>query len=195
MKKTVELRDILRELQQNAEYLGNGIVKVDFFLNHLVDTVAMKTIGEMIADFFRSYSPTKVLTVESSGIIPAFSTACKLNIPLIFAKKKGAVTMRKVLVEKAESRTRGNEVELHVSKEFLNKNDRILIVDDFLASGKTIEALIKIVKRSEAKLIGIAAVMEKEFESGRKYLEKLVDVPIYTIFKISLNDNKLEFKV
>lgn len=195
MIKKIELKDILEKLQERAEYLGNGIVKVDFFLNHLVDTLAMEKIGEEIANFFKDYSPTKVLTVESSGIIPAFVTALNLEIPLLFAKKKGALTMKNVLIEKTESRTREKEVELHVSKEFLNKDDRILIVDDFLASGKTMEALIKIIRRSGAKLVGIAAVMEKEFEDGRSYLEKLTDVPIYTVFKISLEGDKLIFKL
>ncbi|MDI3472459.1 MAG: xanthine phosphoribosyltransferase [Thermotogaceae bacterium] len=195
MAEKIELKNILEKLQERAEYLGNGIVKVDFFLNHLVDTSAMDTIGEEIANFFKDYSPNKILTVESSGIIPAFATALKFRIPLLFAKKKGALTMKDALVEKAESRTRGSEVELHVSKEFLNEDDKVIIVDDFLASGKTIEALMKIVKRSGADLVGIAAVMEKEFEEGRKHLEKLTDVPIYTVFKISLEGDKPVFKI
>lgn len=195
-EKIEKLKSILEKLRNNAKYMGNGIIKVDFFLNHLVDTQMMLLIGEMIADYFERYNPSKVLTVESSGIIPAFTTAMNLKIPVIFAKKKGAATMERPIIERVVSRTRGNTVELHVSKEFLDKKDKILIVDDFLASGKTIGTLINITKRVGAELVGIAAVMEKTFENGRKYLEKLVDVPIYSIIKISMDKNgKIDFDI
>jgi len=194
--KIEKLKLILGKLQNKAKYVGNGIVKIDFFLNHLVDTQAMLLIGEMIATFFEKYNPSKILTVESSGIIPAFSTAMYLKIPLVFAKKKGAITIEDPIIEKVTSRTRGNTVELHVSREFLSRKDKILIVDDFLASGKTIGALINITKKAGAELIGIATVMEKTFENGRKYLEKLVNVPVFSAIKISIDENnKIGFNI
>ncbi len=165
----LELQDrILAE----GENIGHGILKIDSFLNHQLDPALMEAICQNIADKFIHLEATRNLTAEVSGIVPAVMAARALgNIPVVYARKHKPITMREpVYIEVAPSHTKGGEVNLMVSPEFLDSSDRILIVDDFLASGLTIEALANIVKNAAATLVGIAVVVEKSFEGGRAAL-------------------------
>ncbi|MEM7335285.1 MAG: xanthine phosphoribosyltransferase [Chloroflexota bacterium] len=176
-----------------GQNLGNGILKIDSFLNHQIDAVLMEAVGKDIAEQFAQDEPTRILTAEVSGLIPAAMVGKAMkNIPVVYARKKKPVTMQEpVFVETAPSHTKGHEVSLMVSPEFLFENDRILIVDDFLASGRTIDALARIVKSSGATLVGIAAVVEKSFEGGRELLA-FWDVPIYSSAIIAkMDDHKI----
>ena len=181
---------ILRE----GKNLGRGILKIDSFLNHQLDAELMSEIGAEMAAFFADTQPTRILTAEVSGIVPAVMAAKALNnIPVVYARKHKPITMQEpVFVDTAPSHTKGGQVMLMVSPEFLHATDRILIVDDFLASGKTINALARIVKNSGATLVGIAAVVEKSFEGGRTALA-CWDVPIMsTAIITSMEDGKIE---
>ncbi len=173
-------------IEREGQNLGRGILKIDSFLNHQIDAQLMEQIGEAIAAEFRAAQPTRVLTAEVSGLIPAAMAGKALgNIPVVYARKKKPVTMMEpVFVEEAPSHTKGHDVSLMVSPEFLSAEDRVLIVDDFLASGKTIDALARIVKTSGATLVGIAAVVEKTFEGGRDLLVQW-QVPIETAATIT----------
>jgi len=159
-------------IRREGENLGQGILKIDSFLNHQIDPDLMVAAGEAIAERFRAAEPTRILTAEVSGIIPAVMAARALdNLPVVYARKHKPITMREpVYIDTAPSHTKGSEVLLMVSPEFLNAGDRILIVDDFLASGRTIDALARIVRTANATLVGIAAVVEKVFEGGRENL-------------------------
>ncbi len=163
------LRDRIR---REGENLGRGILKIDSFLNHQIDPALMEAAGEAIAARFAAMRPTRILTAEVSGIIPATMAGKALgNLPVVYARKHKPITMREpVYVDSAPSHTKGGEVMLMVSPEFLSAADRILIVDDFLATGRTIDALARIVQSAGAELIGIAAVVEKTFEGGRDVL-------------------------
>ena len=163
------LKDRIRREGQN---LGRGILKIDSFLNHQVDPDLMVAAGEAIAARFAEGRPTRILTAEVSGIIPAVMAGRALgNLPVVYARKHKPITMREpVFVDSAPSHTKGGEVLLMVSPEFLSAGDRVLIVDDFLASGRTIDALARIVAAAGATLVGIAAVVEKTFEGGREQL-------------------------
>lgn len=132
----------------------------------------MEAAGEAIADRFAAARPTRILTAEVSGIIPATMAGRALgNLPVVYARKHKPITMREpVYIDTAPSHTKGGEVLLMVSPEFLSAEDRVLIVDDFLASGRTIDALARIVQSAGAELVGIAAVVEKIFEGGRDEL-------------------------
>lgn len=169
-----------------GENLGKGILKIDSFLNHQVDADLMEEVGETIAEQFRETQPTRILTAEVSGIVPAVMAAKALgNIPVVYARKHKPITMREpVFIEVAPSHTKGSEVNLMVSPEFLDPDDRILIVDDFLATGRTIEALARIVQNSGASLVGIATVVEKIFEGGRAELAHW-HVPITAVATIT----------
>jgi xanthine phosphoribosyltransferase len=164
-----ELKD---RIEKEGKNLGRGILKIDSFLNHQLDPALMEAIGADIAQRFAHTNPTRILTAEVSGIIPAVMTGKALgNIPVVYARKHKPITMMEpVYLDAAPSHTKGGEVMLMVSPEFLSAEDRIIIVDDFLASGRTIDALARIVQSSGATLLGIAAVVEKSFESGREVL-------------------------
>ncbi len=167
---------------RDGRNLGRGILKIDSFLNHQVDAELMEAVGEEMAHRFVAVKPTLVLTAEVSGIIPAVMTGKALgNLPVLYARKHKPITMEEpVYVDGAPSHTKGGEVFLMVSPEFLHESDRVLIVDDFLATGRTIDALGRIVASSGAELVGITAVVEKSFESGRELLAHW-GVPIESI--------------
>jgi len=181
---------ILRE----GENLGRGILKVDGFINHQVDPALMLGAGRALAAQFADVGATKVLTAEISGIAPALTTALALNVPLIYARKTKPVTMTDpVYVEAAPSHTKGVAVFLMCSPEFLRPQDRILIVDDFLASGQTIGALVRLVRHAGAELVGIGALIEKAFEGGRGELESL-GVPLHALVTITeMSDDRIIF--
>jgi xanthine phosphoribosyltransferase len=166
------MQALKERITSEGKNLGRGILKIDSFLNHQLDANLMEAVGAEIADRFRHTRPTRILTAEVSGIIPAVMTGKALgNLPVVYARKHKPITMQEpVFVDTAPSHTKGGEVLLMVSPEFLLANDRILVVDDFLASGKTIDALCRIVESSGATLVGIAAVVEKDFEGGREVL-------------------------
>jgi xanthine phosphoribosyltransferase len=185
------LRDRILAEGQN---LGRGILKVDTFINHQVDAKLMLAAGEELAHRFRGLGATKVLTAEISGIAPALMTALALGVPVVYARKAKPVTMpADTFRETAPSHTKGRMVELFVSPEMVSAYDRLLVVDDFLASGQTIAALIRIVEQSGATLVGIGAVIEKSFEGGRDMLAH-IGVPIETLAIIrSMDDGKIVF--
>jgi len=174
-------------VRNKGSVLGNGILRVDSFLNHQIDPQLMKNAGELIADYFRTYGVTKVLTAESSGIAPALMAASSLGAQLVFARKSRPITMQRYLSESAPSHTKGGVVELNVSLDYIDEKDRVIIVDDFLASGKTIEALARLVLKTGASLHGFAAIIEKTFEEGRTLLAKF-GVPVLGIVRISSLD-------
>jgi xanthine phosphoribosyltransferase len=178
-----------------GQNLGRGILKVDGFINHQVDPGLMLEVGKELAARFADTGATKVLTAEISGIAPAVMTALALNVPVVYARKTKPVTMTDpVYVEAAPSHTRGIDTFLMVSPEFLNPGDRILIIDDFLASGQTIDALVRLVRHAGAELVGIGALIEKGFEGGRERLAHL-DVPVAALAVIaSMEDGQILFE-
>jgi len=158
--------------------LGGGILDVNNFLNHQVDSRLMVSIGRELGKRFSPYRPSKVLTAEISGIAPALQAGVILGVPVVFARKIRSVTMpERVYFRTVPSHTKGQVTELIVAANLIEPRDRILIVDDFLATGKTIEALASIALEGGAKLVGIGVVIEKSFEGGRERLAPL-GVPI-----------------
>lgn len=165
-------------IAREGRNLGGGILKVDGFINHQVDPVLMDECGREFAARFASVRATKVLTAEISGIAPAVTTALHLGVPVVYARKTRPITMPdQVLLTLAPSHTKGRTVELIVSPEYLSRGDRVLIIDDFLASGATILGLARLALAAGAAVVGIGAVIEKAFEGGRGVLAPL-GVPI-----------------
>ncbi|MBA3855615.1 MAG: xanthine phosphoribosyltransferase [Cyanobacteria bacterium PR.3.49] len=187
--------EILRQrILKDGKHLGKGILKVDSFMNHQIDPILMQAVGDEFAERFRQFNPTRILTAETSGIAPALAAAMSLRVPLVFARKHKPVTMAaEPYVESAPSHTKGGVVDLIVSSEYLQSSDRVLIVDDFLASAKTLVALVNLVKASGATLVGIGAVIEKEFQGGRALL-KDVTVPIESLAIIESMDDTIVVK-
>lgn len=186
--------ELLKErILAEGKNLGRGILKIDSFLNHQIDPALMEAIGEDIAAKFTDTRPSRILTAEVSGLIPAAMVGKAMgNVPVVYARKRKPITMMEpVYIETAPSHTKGNEVSLMVSPEFIHAGEHILIVDDFLATGRTIDALCRIVQNAEAELIGIAAVVEKTFEHGRDILASW-NVPIYAAATITdMSDGKI----
>jgi xanthine phosphoribosyltransferase len=175
MEKT-RLDELKRLILTEGKNLGGGILKIDSILNHQMRPDVMLAIGQEIAQRFAGEPITRILTAEVSGIGPALMTGLQLNVPIVYARKHKPITMKEpVYVESAPSHTKGGETLLMVSPEFLAPSDHILIVDDFLASGKTIRALMRIVEQANADLVGVATVVEKSFEGGREFLQDRCD--------------------
>ncbi len=161
-------------IRREGRNLGRGILKVDSFLNHQVDPALMLAAGGALAAHFGALGITKVLTAEISGIAPALTTALALGVPVVYARKSKPVTMpENVFIQIAPSHTKSERVYLMVSPEFLSHHDKILIVDDFLATGDTIIALLRLAQAARAEVLGVGAVIEKSFEGGRAKLEKM----------------------
>lgn len=175
------MQALKERILSDGRNLGRGILKIDSFLNHQIDSQLMEEIGNHLASLFAASQPTRVLTAEVSGLIPAAMVGKALgNLPVVYARKRKPITMTEpVYLELAPSHTKGGEVSLMVSPEFLHASDRVLIIDDFLASGRTIDALARIVKASKGELIGIGVVVEKSFEGGRDLLNYW-GVPIHS---------------
>lgn len=169
--------------------LGNGILKVDSFINHQVDPTLMDVCGRELASRFRHLNATKILTAEISGIAPALMTGQHLDLQVVYARKTKPITMPdQVYLTVAPSHTKGRLTELIVSPEYLATGERILIIDDFLASGATILGLIRLAQTAGATVIGVGTLIEKSFEGGRKALEHL-KIPVESLVCISSMDN------
>ena len=188
------MKELVERIRREGRNLGNGILKVDGFVNHQVDPALMDACGKELAARFAKVGATKVLTAEISGIAPAIATARYLNVSVVYARKVKPITMPdQVFLSLAPSHTKGRMVELIVSPEYLAGHEKVLIIDDFLASGATIMGLVRLAQTAGATVVGIGAMIEKSFEGGRGLLEKL-GLPVETLAVItSMDDGKIEF--
>lgn len=182
---------LVERIRKEGKNLGNGILKVDGFINHQLYPKLTLEMGKQFAQQFTDAGATpitKIITAEVSGIAPALTTGIALDVPVVYARKKRPITMMDgVFRAEAPSHTKGGIVELIVSPEYLLPTDRVLLIDDFLATGKTIAALATLIAQCGAKLCGIGCVIEKTFEGGREQLAHL-DVPIITLAAIESMD-------
>ncbi len=182
---------ILRE----GKVLGNGILKVDSFINHQVDPALMDACGKEFARRFKDIGATKILTAEISGIAPALATAMHLGLPVVYARKQKPITMPdQVFLTLSPSHTKGRMVELIVSPEYLAGGERVLIIDDFLATGATVVGLIRLAQTAGARVVGVGALIEKTFEGGRAALAYL-NIPVEALARIqSMDDDQIIFE-
>ncbi|WP_221089570.1 xanthine phosphoribosyltransferase [Deinococcus aquaedulcis] len=178
------MQALVEAIRQQGEILPGGILKVDGLVNHQLLPDLTREMGETFARHFAPLAPTKIVTIEVSGIAPAIATAMTLGVPMVYARKKKPVTMKEpIFTAQSVSRTKGGVVDLFVSSEFLGPGDRVVVIDDFLASGGTLRALSTLIAQSGAGLLGIGCVVEKQFEHGRAKLADL-GVPIHTLANI-----------
>jgi len=165
--KTLEER-ILRD----GQVLGENILKVDSFLTHQVDFSLMKEIGQVFAEAVKDAGITKVVTIEASGIAPAVYVAEALGLPMIFAKKAKNITMTEgILTAEVYSFTKQVTSTVSIAGKFLNSDDKVLIIDDFLANGQAAKGLITIIEQAGAQVESVGIVIEKSFQDGRQLLE------------------------
>jgi len=193
-QRSIILELLKQRILIDGKNLGNGILKVDRFINHQVDPMLMDECGKEFARLFANTPAVKILTAEISGIAPALMTGKYLDLPVVYARKTKPVTMpSEVYITVAPSHTKGHNTELIVSPEYLGKGEKILIIDDFLASGATIAGLVRLAEVAGAEVVGIGTLVEKTFEGGRALLSKL-GVPIHSLVSIaSMDDGKIEF--
>lgn len=187
--------ELLKErIRKEGRVLGNGILKVDSLINHQVDPQLMDACGVEFAKRFSGSPATKILTAEISGIAPALMAGLHMKLPVIYARKTRPVTMPDtVYLTIAPSHTKGHMVDLIVSPEYLKKGDKIIVIDDFLASGATIRGLVRLAQAAGAQVVGIGTLIEKTFEGGRESLQSL-NVPIESLVQISsLDNNQITF--
>ncbi|MFH1152887.1 MAG: xanthine phosphoribosyltransferase [Pseudomonadota bacterium] len=184
------MKDLITHIQDHATYLGSGILKADGFINHQLLPSLTAAMGQAFARAFSQAGVTgvtRIVTAEVSGIAPALTTAMAMDLPMVFARKKRPAFMTgPLLCAGAISRTKAEPVQLHISADYLKSDDRVLIIDDFLATGSTLEALVSIVEQSGAVLAGIGCVIEKRFENGRARLEHL-HVPVIALARVDLD--------
>ena len=154
--------------------VNEDILKVDSFVNHQVDPVLMQQIGEAFAEHYKDCGVTKVVTIESSGIAPALMTALALNVPMIILKKQPSKVLNDNLFQTViTSFTKGTSYELTLSQQFINENDHVLIVDDFLANGCALQGLLSIVAQAGGTVEGIGIAVEKGFQQGGRIIRNL----------------------
>lgn len=166
---------ILKEriLKEGVVKPGN-VLKVDSFLNHQIDIQLINQIGKEFKRRFSDVPVTKVLTIESSGIAIAYAVANEFGVPLVFAKKTESQNLDgEKYVAEVESYTHGKTNRVIVSKKYLNADDHVLIVDDFLANGCALQGLISLVDAADATVEGLGIAIEKGFQEGGHRIRNL----------------------
>ncbi|MBQ6456742.1 MAG: xanthine phosphoribosyltransferase [Mogibacterium sp.] len=161
------MKKMEEKILAEGEILSGGVLKVGSFLNQQIDTAFMKEIGQEIADLYKGEEITKILTIEASGIPIAVSAGFAMDVPVVYAKKnKSSNISGDVYTTVVQSFTHGNKNNVIVNKEFISADDKILIVDDFLAHGSALTGLIEIVEMAGATVVGCVAAIEKGFQMG-----------------------------
>lgn len=188
MKKLEEI------ILSRGQVLDGNILKVDSFLNQQIDTRLMGEMGKEFAEHFKDKNVTKILTVESSGIAPALATGQALGCNVVFARKQKSLTTDDYSYSStAYSYTKEEMKQLIVSKEFIDENDNVLLIDDFLANGQAVKAMIAICKQAGAEIAGVGIVIEKSFQDGRKLLDAM-GIDVLSLARISvLSNENIEF--
>lgn len=186
-----ELKTVIKE---QGKVLPGNILKVNSFLNHQIDPKLMYRIGQIFAEYFKNLGITKVLTVEASGIAPAVMTGLAMEVPVVFARKsKSLVVKNDVYSAEVYSYTKKFSNHIYIEKQFLTSDDKVLIIDDFLANGEATKGLIKIADAANADIAGIGIVIEKTFQPGGQYLRDQ-GYNVLSLAQIaSLENNQVKF--
>jgi xanthine phosphoribosyltransferase len=167
MKEFTLLKE--RIMQAGKCYPG-GILKVDSFINHQMDPDLMREIGHQFSELYKDSGVNKIVTIEASGIAPAIMMGYEMHLPVVFVKKKQPKTMENMLVTSVHSFTKDRDYTVCISADYLTKDDRIVIIDDFLAYGNASKGLIDLANQAGAKILGFGFIIEKVFQKGGEYL-------------------------
>ena len=179
------MKELQERIKKDGIAINEDILKVDSFINHQVDPILMAHIGEEFAAHFKDCGITKVATIESSGIAPALMTAQAMGLPLIILKKQPSKVLNDHLFQtQVTSFTKGTSYELTLSSKFIDENDHVLIIDDFLANGEAATGAIRLIRKAHATVGGIGILIEKAFQPGH---DKLVSqgFDVYYLARIS----------
>ena len=174
LKEELQLNFLEERIVKDGIVKEGNVLKVDSFLNHQMDIRLFDQIGEEFKKRFEGTPINKILTIEASGIGIACVAARKFDVPVIFAKKSKSINIEgEVYVAEVESFTHKCKNQVIVSKKFLNPDDNVLIIDDFLANGCALQGLISIVASAGANVAGIGIVIEKGFQTGGQIIRNL----------------------
>lgn len=165
--------------------IDHTILKVDSFLNHQLDISLLEEIGKEFYTYFKEKKITKIITIETSGIAFAVFVATYFgHIPVVFARKQESkINNKDCYSSKVYSFTKDKEYEVRIDKRFINAEDHVLFIDDFLANGQAILGLLEIAKQANATVEGVGIVIEKSFQNGRKRIEEK-EVDLYSLARI-----------
>jgi len=188
-----DVRDkLIRKIKSEGEVLGEEFLKVDSFLNHKVAPAMLNAIGKAIAEKFEDLGVTKVLTAEAAGNIIAYTTAENLldqdeNVEVVYAKKGVPTTMTGEEIRTIQSPTKKNKTTLAVSGNYFDSDDKVLIVDDFLFTGRTAGTLSEIMEALSVEVVGYGFVIRKKGSGGYKKLSR-TGKPIFSLVEIEAMD-------
>ncbi|WP_283573847.1 xanthine phosphoribosyltransferase [Limosilactobacillus ingluviei] len=188
------MEELKTRIKEVGTVLPGNVLKVDAFLNHQIDAGLMQRIGQAFAARFADAGITKVWTVESSGIAPAVMTGLALGVPVIFARKHKSLTLNEGLyTAEVYSYTKQVANKITIAQKYVTPDDKVLIIDDFLANGQAVSGLLAIAKQAGVTVTGAGIVIEKTFQPGRLALEKQ-GIPVVSLAKIkSLANGQVEF--
>ncbi len=188
------MKELRNRILKDGHALSETVLKVDSFLNHQVDPNLMYEMGTYFKNYFKEHGITKIFTIESSGIAPAVMTAMQMNLPMVTLKKQSSKILNgDVYQTTVHSFTKAMDYELTLSKKYIDAEDRILIIDDFLANGEAALGAARLVEEAGAQVAGIGIVIEKSFQPGRKVLEDK-GYEVYSLARIAkLGENLIEF--
>ncbi len=189
------MKALEEKILKEGQVLPGNILKVGSFLNHKIDADFMMEMGKEIAHIFEGSGVNKILTIETSGIAIALGAAAVMHLPMVFAKKnKSSNIGGEVYKTVVHSYTHGTDYNVVVAKEYLSSEDKVLIIDDFLANGKALLGLIDIVRQAGAEVIGCSCAIEKGFQKGGDNLRAQgIRVESLAIVE-SMDDTSLTFR-
>jgi len=188
------MRALKERILKDGKSFDGGVLKVDSFINHQMDPILMKSIGVEFVRKFGHLPINKIITIEASGIAPAIMLGYLLELPVVFVKKSKPKTMQGTLSTSVYSFTKDRHYEICVSTDFLNADDNVLFIDDFLANGNAALAVHELVQASGATLMGMGFLIEKSFQAGRERLDVL-NIQIESLAQIQeLGTDKIVFK-
>lgn len=188
------MKALKERIMQDGRSLPEGILKVDSFINHQIDPALMMKIAKEFVERFKGMAVDKVITIEASGIAPAIMVAYLLNVPVVFAKKKVPSTMNSILKSEVFSFTKSRSYNICLSEKYLQKGEKCLFIDDFLANGNAATGILDLAAQAGAEITGMGFLIEKEFQKGGRMLRKKgIKVESLAIIE-SLDDCRIKIK-
>ncbi|BDR60960.1 xanthine phosphoribosyltransferase [Lactobacillus xylocopicola] len=181
-------------IRRDGDVLPGNVLKINSFLNHQVDPELMMAAGQEFARLFKDSGVTKVLTCEASGIAPGVMAAYELHVPMVFARKKKPATLNDAVYwADVYSYTKKVTNQICVEQKFLHNDDKLLIIDDFLANGEAVKGMISVAQQANAQVVGVGVVVAKTFQGGTAWLKEH-NVRLEALAKIaSLADGQVHF--
>lgn len=188
------MKELERYILEHGEALGDDILKVDAFLNHQIDPAFMMELAEDLKAHFNDKPINKIVTIETSGIAPSVFLGYLLHVPVVYFKKSTSKILKDALYQtKIHSFTKDIDYQISCSKKYLNEDDHVLLIDDFMANGEACLGAIDLIKQANATVEGIGIVIEKAFQNGRAKVEAQ-GYQVYAQARISsLHDGEITF--